>query len=260
MIQHTLFKGSTLISLLTQREKQCLATTQQWEIAVRRIGAVQRSALLVIVPVLIVVHSTPKVLGIRCSAEVTYCIEETVDVTTLNVYLQGAVVTYLVRELLGQCSTVGIVCMHHIINPQYAGIAEIWDHIQALVQLRVGNVIILLCCTKTGLMSHPKLGTRGNLTLNHNVNRLTSVRIDTGWVIHIAVCIDAQIACNLALNTVRLIHLHTETLGIVVRPALLTVDGIGLAPVAVPYLQDHRLQCSRESLVVGICLYLVNAH
>ena len=162
------------------------------------------------------------------------------------------------REFLVNCSTVTVICVHHIVDPQGTCIVEIRNHIQTLVQLGIGRVIIVIGCTKACLIGNPEFCTFLNLTLYHNVHGFTGIGIKSGRVVHVTMCIDAQVACNLTLDTVGLIHLHTELLGVVTTPLWLAADSIGLAPVIVLYLEHHSLQHSRESLVIGIGFYLAN--
>ena len=78
----------------TEVEKQCLTVAKKHKVAAKG------RTLLVVVPILVVVDITPKVVGAVVSAcpVVTHCIEEAVDVATLYVNFQGLVITEFMEE------------------------------------------------------------------------------------------------------------------------------------------------------------------
>ena len=81
----------------TEVEKQCLTVAKKHKVAAKG------RTLLVVVPILVVVDITPKVVGAVGSAcpVVTHCIEEAVDVATLYVNFQGGKIGQFIRECLG---------------------------------------------------------------------------------------------------------------------------------------------------------------
>ena len=101
----------------TKGKEQCLAMTKQCKVSGKR------RAGFVIIPVGIVIHFAPKVLaaiGITryfCRTEVTHCIEETVDVSALDVNFQRLVFGQFMREFILNGCTVGIVCVNKIVYP-----------------------------------------------------------------------------------------------------------------------------------------------
>ena len=209
--------------ICSEWEKQCLTMTEQGKVGW------QCHTRLVVVPIFVIIHGSPKVLGVSRCAVVTHCIEEAVDVTTLDVNLQRLVIRELavLGELLGNCRTIRIVCVDNIVNPHLATIGCKSHPVQTLVQLCIGRVVVVLCRSIATLVRKPKLGTLGDITINHNVDDIAVVCIDTGRVVHITVSVDAQVACHLTLDAVGLVHLHAELLGI------LTVPSIRYCPQAV---------------------------
>ena len=146
--------------------------------------------------------------------------------------------------------------MNNIVYPQSATVVKVRHYIQALFELEMCIVIIKGCGAKACLMSYPEFCTVGYIAIDHNIDGFTGVCIDTCGVIHITVCVNTEVACYFILYAIGLVHLHTETFGIVVRPALFPCDCVSFAPVATFYLEHHSLQHRREGEVIGIGLYL----
>ena len=158
-------------------------------------------------------------------------------------------------------------------------VGKIRNNIQTLLQLRIGYIVVIICCTVANLVSNPQFSAVFYFAFYHNVDCLVAVGIDTGGVVHITVSIKAEEACYLALDTVRLVHLHTELLGIVSVPLIrdvplfmsfvvavrtvIIVYGIFIPCLSVTvyllfiYLFHHCLQNCRKTCVIGIGFYCI---
>ena len=155
--------------------------------------------------------------------------------------------------------------MYQIVNPHLATVGCECHRVQSLVQLHIGRFVVEFSCSVATLVRKPQLGTFGNIVTYHNVDNIAAIGIDTCGVIHITVGIDAQVACNLVLNTIGLVHLHAELLGIVAAPGIghspqavvcivVAIGAVGrchgcLGPVTAIDLVDHSLQAQWEGLI-----------
>ena len=179
-------------------------------------------------------------------------------------------------EFFGNCCTILVVCVNKVVNPHLTTVRCECYPIQALVQLCIIPVCIIVSCTIAFLMRQRQLGTLSNVAFDHNVYDIATICIDTGRVVHITVCIETQVACNLAFDTVRLIHLDTETLCIVAAPSICNLPQTVVciivsvrtvsrcyccfSPVITTDLFHHLSESCWQCLIICICIQLLIAH